>query len=411
MRFLLISTLVFFIGCVEKSENGNKDPFITIEAESEIVRQYFDAKDKHEIQIVYTQVDRDKQNKPSLKSYSFNYDSTQYFYPASTVKMPVAFLALQKLKELGIDKWATMKTDSVRPPQSIAHVDTTSTTGLPSVAHYIEKIFGVSNNDAYNRLYEFVGQDYINQTLRNKKIFSNSRIVTRVGIGGFSTEDNTYTNPVTFYDGEELVYSQYGTKSNGRYFSSLFNTLKGVGYFDEQLDTVVNEKFDMSSKNFINLKDLESSLQRIILPELFTKDQRFDITQDDYEFLYETMQKTPREYPYLASVHDEYYDSYVKFFLYGDTKEEIPANVRIFNKVGFAYGYLTDCSYIVDNDTGVEFFLTATIHMNENQIYNDGKYEYDEGIEFLAELGREIYKIEKKRTRNNIADLSKYQAN
>lgn len=407
MRILLISSLIFFIGCEEIED---RDPFKIIEAESEIVKQYFDDKDKYEVQIVYTQVDRDQQNKPSLTSYSFNYDSLEYFYPASTVKMPVAFLALQKLKELEIDKWSSMKTDSVRPPQSIAHVDTTSTTGLPSVAHYIEKIFAVSDNDAYNRLYEFVGQDYINRALRDKNIFSNSRIVTRVGIGGFSTEDNTHTNPVKFYNGDELVYSQYATQSQGRYFYSLKNTLKGSGYLDEQLDTIVYEKFDMSAKNFINLKDLESSLQRIILPELFTEDEQFDITQGDYEFLYKTMQKTPREYPYLESLHDEYYDSYVKFFLYGDTKTEIPTNIRILNKVGFAYGYLTDCSYIVDNDTGIEFFLTATIHMNENKIYNDGKYEYDEGVKFLAELGREIYKIEKERSRKNVADLSKYRA-
>ena len=394
MRIFLIFSLLSIIGCTERQDG---DPYKRIAAKSEVIKKYFEASEQYELQVVYTQIDRDQQNKPSLKSYTFNYDSTQYFYPASTVKMPVAFLALQKLKELGIDKWTTMKTDSARAPQSIAHIDSTSETGLPSVAHYIEKIFAVSDNDAYNRLYEFVGQDYINQNLRDKKVFSNSRIVTRVGIKGFSTDDNTHTNPVTFYDGGKRIYSQYETTSTGRYFYSLHNTLKGVGYLDEQLDTVVHEKFDMSRKNFINLKDLEASLTRIILPEAFPASERFDITEDDHKFLLETMQKTPREYPYLASQQDEYYDSYVKFFLYGDSKEKIPSNIRIFNKVGYAYGYLTDCAYILDKKKGIEFFLTATIHMNENKIYNDGKYEYDEGIAFLAELGRGIYELEKNR--------------
>ena len=400
---------MIFMFCCLFSCTTSTDPFVNINRESKLINDFFEQKDKHEIQIVYTQVDRDEDNKPSLTSFSFNYDSTQYFYPASTVKMPVAFLALQKLKELGIDKWATMKTDSSRAPQSAAHIDTTSVTGFPSVAHYIEKIFAVSDNDAYNRLYEFVGQDYLNQNLREKQVFSNSRIVTRVGIGGFSTEDNTYTNPVSFYNEEDLLYSQYATQSTGRYFHSLHNTLKGVGYFDEQLDTVVYDKFDMSLKNFINLKDLEASLMRIMLPELFMEERQFDITQDDYDFLYETMQKTPREYPYLASQVDTYYDSYVKFFIYGDRKEDIPSSIRIFNKVGFAYGYLTDCSYIVDFENGIEFFLTATIHMNENKIYNDGQYEYDEGIAFLSELGRAIYDLEKNRERKNSPDLSKYR--
>ena len=37
--------------------------------------------------------------------------------------------------------------------------------GRPTIAHYIKKILLVSDNDAFNRLYEFLGQQYINTTL------------------------------------------------------------------------------------------------------------------------------------------------------------------------------------------------------------------------------------------------------
>lgn len=401
---LLFLLVVFSFSCL-----STDDPFTKIESRSNLIKRYFDNTAKYEVQILYTQIDRDEQNLPILKSYTFNYDSTQYFYPASTVKMPVAFLALQKLKELGIDKWTTMKTDSSRAPQTVAYVDTTSSTGLPNVAHYIEKLFAVSNNDAYNRLYEFVGQDYINQSLREKKIFSNSRIVTRVGISGFTTEDNTHTNPISFFDKEDqLLLSQPAAQSEKNYFYELSNTNKGKGYYDDILDTVIYEAFDMSKKNFINLKDLESSMKRVLFPEIFSATERFDITEDDYTFLYQTLQKTPRGHAYLQSHLDEYYDSYVKFFIYGDSKEKIPDSIKIFNKVGYAYGYLTDCAYIIDTESNIEFLITATVHVNENEIYNDGKYQYDEGIKFLAEIGRELYKIEKERKRKHQADLSKY---
>ena len=70
----------------------------------------------------------------------------------------------------------------------------------------------------------------------------------------------------------------------------------------------------------------------------------------------------------------------------------MPNHITIHNKVGFAYGYLTDCAYIVDSKEEVEYFLTATIHVNENQTYNDGVYEYDKiGIPFLGELGRLVH--------------------
>jgi hypothetical protein len=91
----------------------------------------------------------------------------------------------------------------------------------------------------------------------------------------------------------------------------------------------------------------------------------------------------------------EFYDSYVKFFMFGDTKEDMPEHIKIYNKVGYAYGTLTDCAYILDSKNKVEFMLTATILANKDGIFNDNIYEYDDiGIPFLAELGREIYTFE-----------------
>ena len=49
----------------------------------------------------------------------------------------------------------------------------------------------------------------------------------------------------------------------------------------------------------------------------------------------------------------------------------------IFNKVGWAYGFLSDVSYVVDFENKVEFLVAAVIHVNENQTYNDGVYEYE----------------------------------
>lgn len=403
MRWVTIIFIVLFCQCKQKTE-----VFDIVANSYPTIQKYFQNKDKFEVQVVYTQIDRDSDNKPHFKSYSYNYDSSRYFYPASTVKMPVAFLALQKLKEIGVHREATIQIDSARVPQSQAFVDSTSINGLPSVAHYIEKIFAVSNNDAYNRLYEFLGQDYINRELREKEIFTNSRIVTRVGIGGFSTEDNRYTNPVSFLDeAGQVTYDQKAVEAEGDYFQPLQHTLKGKGYYDNKLDTVVYKQFDMSKKNFINLKDLEASMKRVIFPNSFDKEFRFNFEEDDYSFLWETMQKLPREHPYLQDDTEEYYDSYVKFFLFGDQKDPMPDHIRIFNKVGFAYGYLTDCAYIIDTEKKIEFFLTATVHVNENQIYNDGKYEYDDGIKFLAELGRAVYDLELKRERNFFPDFAR----
>ena len=82
-------------------------------------------------------------------------------------------------------------------------------------------------------------------------------------------------------------------------------------------------------------------------------------------------------------------------FIYGDKKGAMTNTTRIYNKVGLAYGTATDVAYVKDRN-GIEFFLTATILTNKNEIFNDNTYEYDQlGIPFLAALGRELYQFEK----------------
>jgi len=109
------------------------------------------------------------------------------------------------------------------------------------------------------------------------------------------------------------------------------------------------------------------------------------------------------------SYDSTYYDSYVKYFLFGDSHEPIKNKIRIFDKVGLAYGYLTDVAYIVDFENNVEFMLSAVILVNKDKIFNDDVYEYDEiGKPFLANLGRAIYNYELKRVKKYLPNLSKF---
>lgn len=74
------------------------------------------------------------------------------------------------------------------------------------------------------------------------------------------------------------------------------------------------------------------------------------------------------------------------------TLRKIPKHIKIYNKVGYAYGYLTDCAYIKDTKHEIEYILSATIHVNSNKVYNDNNYEYESiGIPFLALFGRELH--------------------
>lgn len=397
---LLFVLMICIISCKTEQDQISDALLDALQDAPTFVNDMIDSSE-YEIQIIYTQIERDKNDTPVLNSFYINRDDNKYFYPASTVKMPVAFLALQRINELKkeneqIDKTTRLSYGISHPPQSSVDVDSSSSSGYPQVAHYVEQIFSVSDNDAYNRLYEFLGQDYINEELRDKGIFRNSRIRTRVGISGFDTQSNRFTNPVKMYNTSgELLYEQEGYEAIYNQFEDIEDVHKGKGYYDDKMDTIVYEAFDMSEKNFINLTDLEESLRRIIFPDNYAEEERFDLSDADYEFLYDVMPKTPLDFSFHQDHAEDYYDSYVKFFYNGDSKEPIPDYVKIYNKVGWAYGTLTDCSYIKDVKNDIEFFLTATILVNKNQIFNDGVYEYEsKGLPFLSALGKTVYNYE-----------------
>lgn len=358
------------------------------------------------IQIVYTKIDRDENNKPSFTDYTYNL-SNQYFYPASTVKMPVAFLALEKLNELkqkGIDKYTTMVTDSSAPKQTFVYTHPSAENSSPSIAHYIKQIFLVSDNDAFNRLYEFLGQEYIQKKLKAKG-YKDAAIRHRLQTP-LSIEQNKITNAVNFYDtAGNLLLAQSSQYSKAK-FPEL-NVQLGKGYYSGS--TLVNEPFDFSLKNRLRLEDLHSILKSVIFQEYMPAKKRFNLTDDDYDFLLHWMSAYPKEskYPYYDSTN--YWDNYCKFLLFGSEKNTPPNHIRMFNKVGDAYGFLIDAAYIIDTKNNVEFMLSATISCNSDGIYNDDKYDYESiGFPFMKNLGQTIYNYELTRKRDNLPNLTKF---
>ena len=74
---------------------------------------------------------------------------------------------------------------------------------------------------------------------------------------------------------------------------------------------------------------------------------------------------------FVWDVNDKkYFDSYNKFFIHGSDTVVNNRNIRVYNKLGQAYGTSVDNAYIRNYQDDVEFFLTATIYTNKNNIIN-----------------------------------------
>ena len=83
--------------------------------------EILDNPDKYRVQILYTQVDRDAENQPHFTSYGYRLNPDKYFYSASTVKLPGALVALEKLNALnipGLNKYTPLRIDSAYAGQS-----------------------------------------------------------------------------------------------------------------------------------------------------------------------------------------------------------------------------------------------------------------------------------------------------
>ena len=381
------------IGCNSETKNSRLLFEILQESKEPIIKKVLSDLNSYEVQILFTRIHRDSLGLPKFERHTFQENSKQYFYPASTVKLPVAILALQKIRKLqsqGIPIKADTPFTVLYSENVIKKTDSTHPKNKLTIAHLIKKIFLVSDNMAFNYLFDFIGRDDANKAIHNIGI-TNFNLSHK-----FSDSVNKNSTPrfIFFNQKGDTLYNQAPIISNQKIKNThLDGVLKGKGYVKD--GTVIEEPMDFSEKNYASIVALHQILERIIFPKVFSGNEQFTIEPEDYFFLRYWMSRTPNEVTIPFYDRETFFDSYCKFFIYGDKKGEMTNNTRIYNKVGLAYGTITDLAYVKDRN-GIEFFLTATILTNKNEIFNDNKYEYDQlGIPFLAALGREIYQFEK----------------
>ena len=354
---------------------------------------------QYRIQILYTEINRDKNNIPHFKEYSYRLNANEYFYPASTVKFPLSVLALEKLNNLkvaGLNKGTTAIYDSVTARQETIYNNPYAIDGRQTIEQAIKEVLVVSDNNAANRLYEFLGQEYIHSQLANRG-YPEVYIRNRLELGRTPLE-NRQTQSIQFYDANnKLIYTQPAQNNTSKL--PYYNVLIGNGYLNGQ-DSLINAPLNFSEKNRISLSDLHHIMQSVIFSDQMPKKQRFNLSSDDRNFLLQWMHTTPTESSYPTYDSSEYYPAYAKFIMLGSERGTIPSNIKIFSKAGDAYGFLLDNTYIIDTEAKVEFMLSAVIYVNADGILNDNTYDYRTiGLPFMKNLGNTIYQYELSRKR------------
>ncbi|WP_317898539.1 serine hydrolase [Aurantibacillus circumpalustris] len=344
---------------------------------------------KYHTQVIYTQIDS-VDGKPNFKNYYFNVNPENYFYCASLVKLPVSILALEKLNEITIPFDAIMFTDSSIACHKKVNSDTSSLNNYPSIENYIKRMLLVSDNESYSRVYEFLGVDYIQKNLHEKG-YPEVRIVNRYD-GNCFGKNNLISNPIIFLSKDlKVIYRQEELNSSHAPSPLKISMNVGKAYYNEK-NKFINKPKSFAGSNYLSLLDCHNMLQELI----FNSTKKFKITKDQNEFLIRYLSHYPRQSSSPRYNSKIYYDSYKKYLFYGDSKAIInDTNLIITNIVGQSYGFMSDCAYFLDKKNNISFMLSAVIYANEDEVLNDGKYDYiTVALPYLAELGRQFYNYE-----------------
>ena len=376
--FVLIISLFLLAGCSFKP-----DPIRSAFKKDDFLRSIIKDKDKYEIQIIYTEVTKNTIGQTEFMDFQFQLNDEQYFYPASTIKLPIAVMTLSKINELraegsAISPKSKIKLSLINNNQEIILKDS-----ITSFQNLIADVFLVSDNSASNVLIDFIGYNYFNSSMSNSG-FENTYLNHKFNPDPFV--DSTWI--ISTLDNE--IISSNTNQNTVLASSNISNVKKGEKRFID--GEIKNESLDFSSKNRSSLTDMHNIIKNLIYPEISIS--KFNLNVEDYDFLRYWMSRFTYEDLGAKYIGDaKFFKSYNKFFIYGTDTILNNTDVRVYNKIGQAYGTSTDSAYIKNYKEDVEFFITATIYTNKNKIINDNIYEYGEtAIPFLSRLSKALYK-------------------
>ena len=404
-----LALCLLLLGCQGPPADGPRGsaamrpPDIGIDAGLEAFLTQFDDKfgevleqpEQHRLQLLVSVIEDGR-----IERYGYRLDA-EYFYPASTVKAYAAAAALEWIDARAVEHpRLDMSSPMVFHPlfdgeEMETAVPSNTEGGAITIEHLVREIFLVSDNQAYNWLYELIGQEELNQRLWRAG-FESARLHHRLSEAR-SREDNRRSPRIEIQKGggEPLVIEERTATleldnldprfSSGR---SEADYLLGKAHYAG--DQLVDEPLDFRYKNEVSLRDLQDLMIMLLRPDVTLEGSRepFRLSTAQRNFLSELMPLYPRQSTNPLYDPGEYPDDFVKYLLPGLERVVPKERLRIYNKVGLAYGFAIENAMVKDVDTGKSFFVSGVVYSNPNQTLNDDTYGYDEvSLPFFADLG------------------------
>ena len=349
----------------------------------------------YRVQALISTVDTAPDRTPRLKRSGYRLGA-EYFYPASAIKLAAAVAALQTIERLG---QADGSIDLAEVPLEIAPLfdgdrlqqedPTNLAGGRITVAHEIRKLALVSDNQAFNRLYDLVGYDELNAAMR--RLGLDSTVIAHRLSDTRAIPDARASAAVTFHPPGRppiVVPARTSTASRVNRGPGL---LIGTAFVRD--GETIREPMDFTGRNGMSLLDLQNLLVKVARPDIDVGGPPLRLTDAHRALLLDAMTRYPAEssnpvYPAAAFPDD------VSKFLLPGIRRVFPSTragdrIDVTGKIGQAYGFTVENAYLRNPANGRAVFVAAVIYTNSDGVLNDDQYEYDAiGRPFMAELGR-----------------------
>lgn len=352
--------------------------------------------EKYRLKIVFTEIKRSKE-KVSLETVGFRMNEKEYLYPASIVKLPAILIGMEEYNKIHKMRPRVTYETLIKFNKEKGCMPTAFSVKIGNKLEYYtldlftKQMLAVSDNDAYNRMFDFVGQQQLNRRLKELK-FQNAKIIRKFVLN-CSLDQNRISDSYVFLGRRnEWLYNRKGIINED---TILTDTTYKIGKAYEGLDKkIVPRPFDFSRQNNMELVDLHKVLNGVVFPKSEFS-HTFDITEDQRKYVIENLGKYPAEYG-LDFNPKEFHATYKKYLFFGKDTNTTYTNdslsrFRSFNIVGLSFGCAIDAAYIVDLDSGKEFVLTVGIYANEDEVINDAKYDYETlAYPIMKDIGRLI---------------------
>ncbi len=351
----------------------------------------------HRFEVLVTCLDEGGAG-PAIRQGRYRVDA-DYVYPASAIKLFVTAATLAWLSEvraevpaLGWDSPVARCTGSGRctpiedptnrrPPHA----------GVATVGHLVRRVHLVSDNVAYNLLYDLVGHERLHRWAWDRGLAS-LRVQHRM-FSWAPAQVQRSTPAMAVGDGTARVFVPARRSELALPPLPFADVRLGRAYIDPRTRARVDEPMDFTAKNYASLEDHHRLLLGVVRPDLrgvaALRVPDLGIDDDLRRRLVEAMTEDPNR-----SVDPAYPPPHrgavaFKPMLPGVARVVPAGRVTYTNKAGRAYGFHVENAAIrVGDRTAV---VTAAIYGNADGVLNDDRYDYDRLTRpLLADLGEAV---------------------